>query len=1103
MALVRFMRCRRVAYLSFLMAGFFVAKGIEASPDAGWKTLDRFRLDSQRIVLVEQKAADITVRVTQAGETLFEQDGPDGFFGTEVLLFKPGEDYEISIKTTLNGAPLDYRLYDIGDPSLAEIAAADRLQTVLRDWPRSGPLDLVDALPVQHPLYALQGIFQMESALESGDAQTTLDISETPHLVNLPYPYSDHVAMLRVRALWETLQLDIASKESEDLLKRLDSKISALTSPSPALIRQRDELLAMVGGLRVFAGRKIGCEALIHAGGDAIERGLLSAQLYPDYELQGTFVMYESGYRSMVDGRVNDFSPMALLTAEQLLRRAGEKEKLASALNNRAYGELGRGNVDGAQALYREAIELTENGANRRGLAHFKSRLAYTYFITGDYRRARVVLEDSISVFRELRLERKLLHEELQLANIFRASGDYDSAVQLLQKLQQRLDRLSWIEDELRVRTQLAHLYLDTGQLDAAEELLALDWSIEKQLPDEQLPETEISHLLCGKTPDTPREVDVASASRLYFLLEHGIAVARLHNARGNHSAAIRQVASSLSELAEDQLEPVQKLALLQQALVAHYKTGANSAFELQANEAMSLIESMRETMVASDQGPRWNARTSDVQSLVVEHRLERYLSTNDAEHLQSAFWLIQNNRARTLREKRLQSGRQQKLDERAYLFWQVMVEKKRDFLRASLQQTTAVQESEITALEREYLGAKEVWLQSRPQENEVKQPITLGLSDIQALLEPESLALSYYLGSEASYGVWVSHNDAGVFRLPDRASLEITLATALKGLETQSHDSDELAALGGVLLGELDASATTLLLETDGILSLLPFAALSFSDHEPLVDKFAMINVPSLSQYFTASDNQTPFQRLSVAVIADPKSSLSGGIEVPSEYRSWRNGLGRLPYTRVEADAILEVFDEDKSKAFFGENATIKNLMSSDFRSSRILHIASHGFASSTNPHFRGLVLADDLDNSGLLTSDEIEASRFFNDLVVISGCETGRGEMLKGEGLLSVARGFLERGAGATIATRWPVSDRANAEFMALFYSAVAEGLSIPASLQSAQSTLRQMPRYKKPYYWAAFVLEVAAKDSLILAEVSTRPGDSRFSTSQKVLR
>jgi CHAT domain-containing protein len=148
-------------------------------------------------------------------------------------------------------------------------------------------------------------------------------------------------------------------------------------------------------------------------------------------------------------------------------------------------------------------------------------------------------------------------------------------------------------------------------------------------------------------------------------------------------------------------------------------------------------------------------------------------------------------------------------------------------------------------------------------------------------------------------------------------------------------------------------------------------------------------------------------------------------------------------------------------------------------------------------------LVLADDLDNSGLLTSDEIEASRFFNDLVVISGCETGRGEMLKGEGLLSVARGFLERGAGATIATRWPVSDRANAEFMALFYSAVAEGLSIPASLQSAQSTLRQMPRYKKPYYWAAFVLEVAAKDSLILAEVSTRPGDSRFSTSQKVLR
>lgn len=731
--------------------------------------------------------------------------------------------------------------------------------------------------------------------------------------------------------------------------------------------------------------------------------------------------------------------------------------------------------MDGAQALYREAIELTTDGANRRGLAHFKSRLAYTYFITGDYHRARVVLEDSIEVFRELRLERKLLHEELQLANIFRASGDYDSAVKLLHALQQRLDRQSWIEDELRVRTQLAHLYLDTGQLAAAEKLLALDWSIEKQLPNEQFPATEISRLLCGKSPDAPREVDVASASRLYFLLERSIAIARLQNARGNHSAAISQVASSLAELAQGQLEPVQKLALLQQALVAHQETGANRAFELQSIEAMNLIESMRMAMAASDQGPRWNARTSDVQALIVKHRIERYLATNDIDHLQSAIWLIQNNRARTLREKRLQSVVYQKIDDQTYLLWQDMVEKKRAYLRASLQQTSTLQQSDITSLERDYLGAKEFWLQSRPQEVEVRQPKTMSLSEIQEMLESETLALSYYLGSKASYGIWISSSDAGVFRLPDRGKLDAALTKLLSGLESQSYDSQALAEMGGVLLGGLKTSATTLLLETDGILSLLPFAALSFGDLEPLVEKFSIINVPSLSEYYTANDYQVSSQRLSIAIIADPKNSLAGDVEMPSEFRSWRNGLGRLPYTRVEADAILQFFEKDQSGAFFGEKATIENLMSNEFRTSRILHIASHGFASSTNPNFRGLVLADDNNNSGLLTSDEIEASRFSNDLVVISGCETGRGEMLKGEGLLSVARGFLERGAGASIATRWPVSDKANAQFMALFYSAITEGLSIPSALQKAQNALRQMPRYKKPYYWAAFVLEV----------------------------
>jgi len=142
------------------------------------------------------------------------------------------------------------------------------------------------------------------------------------------------------------------------------------------------------------------------------------------------------------------------------------------------------------------------------------------------------------------------------------------------------------------------------------------------------------------------------------------------------------------------------------------------------------------------------------------------------------------------------------------------------------------------------------------------------------------------------------------------------------------------------------------------------------------------------------------------------------------------------------------------------------------------VLHIAAHGFGSPTDPFIAGLGLANDATNgdSGLFTTQHIGAVRYENELIVVSACESGQGQLLDGEGLMSVARAFLASGAKATVSTLWPVSDRANAEFMREFYYSLTQMRSDPAvALVYAQQKMKHSPQFGHPYFWGGFVLHV----------------------------
>src|SRR5262249_10198286 len=95
--------------------------------------------------------------------------------------------------------------------------------------------------------------------------------------------------------------------------------------------------------------------------------------------------------------------------------------------------------------------------------------------------------------------------------------------------------------------------------------------------------------------------------------------------------------------------------------------------------------------------------------------------------------------------------------------------------------------------------------------------------------------------------------------------------------------------------------------------------------------------------------------------------------------------------------------------------------------------------------------------------------------ELVVLSGCETGLGEQVNGEGLIGLTRGFMYAGASRVVASLWSVSDMATARLMANFYRAMEKnGMPPAAALRTAQIELWKQRQWSSPYYWAAFQIQ-----------------------------
>ncbi|WP_176223752.1 CHAT domain-containing protein [Marivirga sericea] len=211
---------------------------------------------------------------------------------------------------------------------------------------------------------------------------------------------------------------------------------------------------------------------------------------------------------------------------------------------------------------------------------------------------------------------------------------------------------------------------------------------------------------------------------------------------------------------------------------------------------------------------------------------------------------------------------------------------------------------------------------------------------------------------------------------------------------------------------------------------------------------------------------------------------------------------IAQLPGTQKEIESISEYLSPSmKMQKYLNNDATESNLK--QVKSPKYLHLASHGYFledKQANDNLFGVQLQyirqNPLLRSGLLLTgagaDQASGSSqsfnqsdngFFSayeainlnlnntEMVVLSACETGKGDVKAGEGVYGLQRAFIVAGAESLVMSLWKVDDTATQKLMSGFYRENVKGKAIPDAFRSAQ--LAMLKEYQHPYYWGAFIM------------------------------
>jgi CHAT domain-containing protein len=244
--------------------------------------------------------------------------------------------------------------------------------------------------------------------------------------------------------------------------------------------------------------------------------------------------------------------------------------------------------------------------------------------------------------------------------------------------------------------------------------------------------------------------------------------------------------------------------------------------------------------------------------------------------------------------------------------------------------------------------------------------------------------------------------------------------------------------------------------------LFLVPFPALQNAQGQYLIEQHTLSTSSSIHALaLTQAQPQTLSFSLNLAIVGNPTMPM---------FES--QPLKPLPGSEKEAIALAQLFN---AKALIGSQAT-KSAVLQQMQNASIIHLATHGLLDTVKGNFPGAIaLAPTAQDNGLLSSSEIFNLKLNANLVVLSACDTGRGD-ITGDGVVGLSRSFIASGVPSVVVSLWAVDDDSTAVLMQHFYRYLTMYPHKAKALRQAMLKTRQ--QYPNPVDWAAFTLIGAAE-------------------------
>ncbi|HEY7213840.1 MAG TPA: CHAT domain-containing protein [Thermoanaerobaculia bacterium] len=267
-----------------------------------------------------------------------------------------------------------------------------------------------------------------------------------------------------------------------------------------------------------------------------------------------------------------------------------------------------------------------------------------------------------------------------------------------------------------------------------------------------------------------------------------------------------------------------------------------------------------------------------------------------------------------------------------------------------------------------------------------------------------------------------------------------------------------------------------TLGIVPDGPLWDLPFQALQPSAAEMLLERHALYYAPSLSflaELAARRSRPAAAGRPSLLAVGNP--SPDPGTAARAAARRGAAKLAPLPDAEREVRSLLRLYGAERS-AVYTAAAASERTVKAEAGKYRVLHFATHALLDDRNPLYSSLVLSRPRSGEGedgLLEAWEMLGLRLDAELVVLSACDTARGRLRAGEGMLGMSWALAAAGSPAILASQWEVSSASTGELMVDFHRGWLGGLGKAEALRRAALAVRGKERYRHPFYWAGFVL------------------------------